>query len=104
MTYPKKTYSSNFRVIYQLKWSILFCLLRWELPNNHGAPCCTFDTIEKPSMSKRCFEVVSKGLGIWCKSFWIFNNIIIENPIKSKLTYETKLGSGSVGKPSMGKV
>ncbi len=38
------------------------------------------------------------------QEFLNIQQYVIENPIKSKLTYETKLGSGSVGKPSTGKV
>jgi len=44
--------------------------------------------------SSRWVKVHRHGLILWCKSWWILNNFVIKNLIKSKLVFLEKLGQG----------
>jgi len=42
-----------------------------------------------------CSKIVSQCLNLWCRSYWILNNFVKENPIKSRLFFLRKIGPSS---------
>jgi hypothetical protein len=90
------------RHIYLLRKVVcLFCLYVESSKPWH--PHHALGIVEKPSMSKRCIEVIWYCLDLKCENYWILNNFVKINSTKWKPNILRKLRQAIdiLGKPLM---
>ncbi len=71
---------------------VLFCFVSLRSPKPQHL-LCTFGIVGKPWMSSGAMRwFCNDFLNIWCRSYWILDNSVIKNSIKSKQKQKGKLG------------